>query len=290
MVKLPSKGPLLQNSDFTYIIDSRVVSALVDEAGGIDKGQVVYAVGGGTKVTSEGNIPVAKVCIASIDDSSTISVLGIALDDGNFGDIIRVINNGIIKGINTSGFSEGDTLYLDTNGSITNTTPSMGNGVIEIGRSCTSHASDGTIQVLLQYFAVMTKHDRQIDEFSNDIITSSATFVDTGLSLTTINLGETGKYLIFVKTIVDFEEEADQKIEIVIVIDGTQVVTSKASVGSLGEIEGGIIMSLPTQAYESITSGKIVKVQWRRSSGSGTITMKSGSLMIDGIPESRIVS
>jgi len=108
--------------------------------GTLTKGTVVYQSG------TSGNA--MEVQAASSTSASTMPAIGILnqdLVDQAEGTLVLM---GFIQGIDTSSFSEGDTLYVSTNGDLQNTAPS-GEAVLiqNIGKVIKVHASNGSIMV-----------------------------------------------------------------------------------------------------------------------------------------------
>jgi hypothetical protein len=107
----------------------------------INKGEVVYIAG------AEGStILVGKAIANSIHDSE---VIGVALEDILNSGYGSIVIHGIIDGINTDSFSEGDRLYLSSTnyGQITNIEPSAPNHSVLIGHCVKKDAIDGAIYV-----------------------------------------------------------------------------------------------------------------------------------------------
>jgi hypothetical protein len=107
----------------------------------INKGEVVYIVGAqGTSVTVDR-------AIASFSHDS--EVIGVALDNILSNQTGRIVIHGIINGLNTDSFSEGDRLYLSavSYGQITNVQPSAPNHAILIGYCVKKGITDGSIYV-----------------------------------------------------------------------------------------------------------------------------------------------
>jgi len=107
----------------------------------ITKGQVVYVNGSsGTNVT---------VALAKADSSNTVPAIGLAYENIPNAGFGRVISIGIISGIDTSGFSVGDRVYLSatTAGALTNVKPTSPSSIWQrIGIVITSAVS-GALEV-----------------------------------------------------------------------------------------------------------------------------------------------
>jgi len=108
--------------------------------GSLSVGTVVYQSG------TAGNS--AEVQAASNTSASTMPALGIitsTLADEGEGYAVLI---GKINGLNTSSFSEGDTLYVGASGTLTTTVPSGEGALIQnIGKVLKVHASNGSIMV-----------------------------------------------------------------------------------------------------------------------------------------------
>lgn len=108
--------------------------AQVDEVGGITRTQPVYLIG-----TNKG-IPLVQV--SDMNDFLTVNVIGLAAEDGAFGELIEVVQSGILFDINTSAFNEGDIIYLG-NKEITNVAPGRRQGLVEIAEITKSDSIEG---------------------------------------------------------------------------------------------------------------------------------------------------
>lgn len=97
---------------------------------------------------SHANRPSIKKALATVDDT----ILGLAtedIDDGHYG---YVNIQGLVRGLNTVGFSEGDILYLSdvTDGLVVNTMPTAPNYVVKVGECLVSDGSNGVILVSIR--------------------------------------------------------------------------------------------------------------------------------------------
>ncbi len=89
------------------------------------------------------------VDLADADDATARPAFGLVYADANNNAACEVVTFGNLTGLNTSAFSEGDTLYVSTSaGELTATPPSGESADIQnIGRVIRSHASAGIIKV-----------------------------------------------------------------------------------------------------------------------------------------------
>lgn len=105
------------------------------------KGKVVAIIGvSGSETT---------VDLADADNASARPAFGLVYADANNNAAVEVVTLGELAGLNTSAFSEGDTLYVSTTaGDVTTTPPTSEAADIQnIGRVIRSHASAGIIRV-----------------------------------------------------------------------------------------------------------------------------------------------
>jgi len=89
------------------------------------------------------------VDLADADDATARPAFGLVYADANNNTACEVVTFGNLSGVNTSAFSEGDILYVDTTaGELTATAPSGEAAAIQnIGKVIRSHASAGIIKV-----------------------------------------------------------------------------------------------------------------------------------------------
>ena len=119
--------------------------ALKETAKNVSGGSITI----GTPVYQSGSTGNAmEVQAAASGNSSTMPAVGIlvsTLADQAEGEIVL---SGFVQGLNTSSFSAGDTLYVDTSGGLTATAPSGESNLIQnIGKVIKVHASNGSIMV-----------------------------------------------------------------------------------------------------------------------------------------------
>jgi hypothetical protein len=104
------------------------------------KGQPVYISG------VSGDVP--EVSLADADAAAMPSA-GLAGETANAGAEVRIITFGNLEGVNTSAFSLGDTLYIDTTAGALTATPPAGEAakLQNIGKVIRVHATEGVIKV-----------------------------------------------------------------------------------------------------------------------------------------------
>jgi hypothetical protein len=114
-----------------------------ESLGTISKGEPVYITGADT-----GGTIFPTVDQADSDAIATADVLGFAahsIEDATYG---YVIVQGILRGVNTSSFTAGDSLWISsTAGGLVNARPLAPQFVSHVGHVTTSHASTGSIKV-----------------------------------------------------------------------------------------------------------------------------------------------
>lgn len=129
-----------------------IFTARIDEVGGLSAGDVVY-INGATGSQMEASKAVNN-------DFEKIDAIAIAFEDGSDNSTIRFLHFGELSGLDTSSYSEGDTLYLDsTAGQLTNVHPTGIDAVMRVARVVRSHASQGIIFVHIVSQIASNNHD-----------------------------------------------------------------------------------------------------------------------------------
>ena len=107
----------------------------------LTKGQVVYISG----VSGE----VATVGLADADNAATMPAFGLVFADANANASVDIVTFGSLLGLDTSGFSVGDIIYVSTTAGALTATPPAGESsqIQNIGKVQRSHASAGIIKV-----------------------------------------------------------------------------------------------------------------------------------------------
>lgn len=113
-------------------------------AGLIANGDVVYISG-----SSLGRPAIAKARASDLDGDIVDEVVGMATEDIPAGQIGYVTTAGIVRFLNTTGFTAGDSVFLSTTvwGGITGVTPTFPDYVIKVGVVTKVDATDGHILV-----------------------------------------------------------------------------------------------------------------------------------------------
>ena len=128
-----------------------LVSAKVNEAGGILAGNAVYISG------ATGGFP-----RVSLSDNSTFSkgdVLAIATESKSNNQTIQVCTSGLVENIDTSAFLEGDILYLGLTGNVTKDHPTGIDAVQRLGHVVKVNASTGSMIVELDMLTIINDHN-----------------------------------------------------------------------------------------------------------------------------------
>ncbi len=149
-------SPITVNVFESFGSDGTLTLDAVNKTGStILKGSAVYISG------AQGSRP--KISLALADTNVTTSLaIGIAIADIPNNLDGTVITNGIVTGLNTSAFSEGDKVFLSPTvpGGITKIIPTSPNNVVAIGTIIDAHNTQGKIFVSIQY---TSKLDRLVD-------------------------------------------------------------------------------------------------------------------------------
>lgn len=151
----PAEGELNWNSDDGTLqvglsggvvnlqIGSEIVVKGKATGSAIANGEVVYISG------ASGTNP--EFSLANATTISANRTLGIATEDITQNTNGYVTTFGLVRGIDTSSFSAGDQLYLDTtSGQITNSAPSYPNSAIRIGVCIVSNSDEGVIFICIR--------------------------------------------------------------------------------------------------------------------------------------------
>jgi hypothetical protein len=105
----------------------------------LSKGDAIYISG------ISGNTPI--VSLADADNAAKIPAFGVAADNATLNSAVDVVTYGAISGVDTSGFTLGDTLYVGTtSGQLVNTPPTGESSLIQnLGKVERVHASAGIL-------------------------------------------------------------------------------------------------------------------------------------------------
>ena len=128
-------------------------------------------------------------------------------------------------------------------------------------------------------------HDRQDIIVEGPITTTSTTFVDIpGAQFITAELGQTGNYQVWLSAGIE-QSSNNSSITFRIVIDGVPGLGRTVNFGpsSANEPQHATLIG---QA-EDVVADTLVEFQWLVSNGTGQIN--NLRIMIDGIPESRVI-
>lgn len=110
----------------------------------ITNGTPVYLNNG----TTEGSVTVADIELANSSAKSTCTFVGIVTEDIATGTYGEVTIHGMVKDMDTSGFSNGDILYVSTtSGNLVATPPAFPNYECKIGKVLNVSATEGVVYV-----------------------------------------------------------------------------------------------------------------------------------------------
>ena len=130
------------SDDFIGDLNGSIRFAAKNESGAtLLKGKVVSITGVSGSET--------LVDLADADDATARPAFGLVYADANNNAACEVVTLGNLTGLNTSAFTEGDTLYVSTSAGELTATPPSGEAadIQNIGRVIRSHASAGIIKV-----------------------------------------------------------------------------------------------------------------------------------------------
>lgn len=144
----------------------------------ISAGKAVYYTG------ADAGTGLPTVALAKADASSTMPCIGLTVESISNNAVGRVIGLGIVTNIDTSGFSQGDKLYVSasTAGNLTATKPAAPNIWQRIGIVLTSNAVTGTIEV--RPFATHGEESGTNTAWTNNVVAlTDAATINTDASL-----------------------------------------------------------------------------------------------------------
>jgi hypothetical protein len=150
----PLLGHTHTESDITDLEhDARAIyqDAVVLEAAGVSVGQLVYIAG------ASGGL--ATVSLADKTSPSMADVIGIARTSGADGATIEVATSGRVEDLNTSGFIEGEVIYLGLAGAFTKTHPVGVESFIRVGHIVSAHATLGVILFNVESLTLTDDYD-----------------------------------------------------------------------------------------------------------------------------------
>lgn len=110
----------------------------------VDNGYVYY-IGGS-------NIGLPEVFLATCDDINCTKILGVGTEDFITGEDGYITLNGIVRGLNLSGFTAGQEVFLSDTGTFTATAPAYPNYKVRVGYVVNASDGDGSLYVSLKYF------------------------------------------------------------------------------------------------------------------------------------------
>ena len=127
-----------------------LLEAMNDEATLISNGQAVYVSGGaGT------NVYIKRASTANVDIAQ--STIGVAIEPMQPGEYGHTCTEGIVNGINTNAWEEGDKLYLGIDGALTNVEPTSPTPKVFMGVVLRKHLTLGSIYVKVRAIPRMAK-------------------------------------------------------------------------------------------------------------------------------------
>ena len=139
---------------------------------------------------STGQLPSIEKAIAALDGyngtTEKNTILGVATHDIANGENGYITTFGIVNGLNTNAFAEGDVLYLSatTSGSFTNTQPLPPYQIIKVGIMVKKSGGNGSILVR----PIPPVHISDITMVSASVLQTNDTFVYNGTVITNKNL------------------------------------------------------------------------------------------------------
>ena len=141
------------NNQMTVNIGQEEVVRVRNQTGStIPNGSVVYING------ATGNTP--TIALALANSFSTADIIGVTTTDITNNGFGYATISGLVNGLDTSAFAEGDAVFLSatTAGAYTTTEPTRPNYSIQVGVILRANPSNGTLLVSVQIVSVETQH------------------------------------------------------------------------------------------------------------------------------------
>ena len=197
----PSEGVLNMGTDFSGATIQLGMESIVrvrnNTGSTILNGQVVYVDG------ALGNRPTVELADADIAPTA-LSILGVATADFDDNTDGAITTEGIVRDLDTSGYSEGDVLYLSgTAGELTTTPPVLPQTTVKVAIVTRSHITQG--EILVRPYVIQTSGGSGITRSivtTSGNVTAGATastdyvYIITGAHTVTLPtaVGNTNKY------------------------------------------------------------------------------------------------
>lgn len=149
----------LKGGNITHYIGQQLFERVKNQsASTLAKGTVVYVSG------AQGNriVPLPAIATADISSATVFGVVAESIPAGSEG---FVIQDGILQGVNTTGYAEGSILWLSptVSGAITTTKPIAPDHLVMVGFCVRSHQSAGEIVIKIQNgYEIKELHDVRI--------------------------------------------------------------------------------------------------------------------------------
>ena len=236
------------SDDVTLQIGKEILlEARNDEATSISNGQAVYVSGGaGT------NVYIKRASTANGDIAQ--ATIGVATEGMQVGEWGHSCTEGLVNGINTNAWEEGDKLYLGVDGALTNVEPTSPTPKVFMGVVLRKHSTLGSIYVKVRAIPTMAK--------LSDVFVSS---IADGHAL--IYNGTTGRFeneAIYNKAEVDALANArytktEMQTNGSSLVNGNNVSNTPSGNISATTVQGAIVQ-INTQLNEKVSFGETITV------------------------------
>jgi len=235
----------------------------------ITKGQPVYIAG------VSGDVPTVALADA---DAAAMPCAGLAAETANSGAAIRIVSFGNLTDVDTSSFSLGDTLYIDTTAGALTATPPAGEAakIQNIGKVIRVHATSGIIKVGGAGRSAATPNLDQDKIFLGD---SNNRAVSTALSAVALSSFNNDLGLATVATSGAYSDlSGTPTLGTAAALDvGTGVGNVVQLDGSsrLPAVDGSQLTNLPGASAASETVAGVIEIATNAEAGAGTATDKA---------------
>ncbi len=268
----------LDGSNVMLMGQDLVVYARNDEANTLVKGEVVYIAG------ASGDKATIKRAVNN-SDANSATTIGIVKSDIAVGQLGYVVSQGVVDGLNLTGYASGDKVYLgNVAGTFTNVKPSSPEHYVFIGVVEKANAGSGQILVRVQNgFELDEIHDVNVNNVQpNDILfrnSGNTLWVNQNFGTTVTNSNITLKQ--FQETRVDLGSTGGN-ITLDMANGSVFAMTATSSISNIALSNAGIGASGTLIITQDGSGSKTLTTTsaWKFANGSKTLTTTAGAIDI----------
>tara|TARA_B100000902_G_scaffold79326_1_gene84001 strand:- start:6628 stop:9810 length:3183 start_codon:yes stop_codon:yes gene_type:complete len=169
------------DSSNTIVIGQELFQRVYNETGStIGAGKAVRVIG-----ATVGGTP--KVALADMGSANVEQTIGLVFSDIANTGYGYVSTYGLVEGIDTSGLTVGNTVFVGTAGALTETAPTYPNFSVAVGRVLVSNGSNGCILVDIEKYVSVTYRTTGDARFEGDVTVGGALTIVGSTTETAVN-------------------------------------------------------------------------------------------------------